>query len=474
MNKFEIVFLIFLAFGVFVNGMVEHLVYGATSDPAEFGNSTDTTCTIGGTAGNIVCTGSGTFSSVIANVTGTSNSTDFWDNLDTPTDINAADITNDGTYILTSALPLANQTKPYCGNVTGATSNLCTITDTNTQIGNCSGLNSCGNIIYTNNGSILNVNRSNYWDNLDTPNDFTNIIASQIIQANEFSGALNWSYLQNYPAACPGSGSTQSYVSTIADSTTCTTITSLDTSNIQDVYLLNNGDVSTGNIDLDDGVGESPKLRFLNALNNISQIYEQTDGDLFIDAAKGFELAGTSYRMTTLTNCDTIDTDGSGVLSCGSDDDTTCGTSGICSTVYQSASTLDSLYVSRNAWTDHDNYPAACAGGSYASTIGDTLTCSNPATESDSTWTLHNSYPSTCAAATPFIGTIGDTSTCRGIVSDTSPQLGGYLDTNGNNLGSTTDEIENIYITTNNKIFLGTGQEGEIFYDGTKIVIKLN
>ncbi len=427
MNKAEIIFLILLSFGVFINGMVEHLVYGATGDPAEFGNSTNTTCTIGGTAGNIVCIGSGTFpGGIVGNVTGTINSTDFWDNLDTPADINAADITNDGTYILSS------------------------------------------------DEEDLNVNRSNFWDNLNTPLNFINIIASQIIQANEFSGVLNWTFLQNYPSACPGSGSTQSYVSTIGDSTTCTTITSLDTSNIQDVYLLNNGDVSTGNIDLDDGVGESPKLRFLNANNNISQIYEQTDGDLFIGAADGFELSGNSFRMTTLTNCDTINTDGSGILSCGTDADTTCGTSGICSTVYQSASTLDSLYVSRNAWTDHDNYPAACAGGSYASTIGDTLTCSNPATESDSTWTLHNSYPSTCAASAPFIGTIGDTSTCRGIVSDTSPQLGGYLDTNGQNIGSTTDEIENIYITTNNKIFLGTGQEGEIFYDGSKIVIKLN
>ncbi len=328
MNKAEIVFLILLSFGVIVNGMVEHLVYGATSDPAEFGNSTTTTCTIGGTAGNIVCSGTGTFSSIIANVTGTINSSDFW-------------------------------------------------------------------------------------DNLDTPNDFTSIIASQIIQANQFSGALNWSYLQNYPAACPGSGSTQTYVSTIADSTTCTGITSLDTSNIQDVYLLNNGDISTGNIDLDDGVGESPKLRFLNANNNISQIYEQTDGDLFIGAADGFELSGNSFRMTTLTNCDTIDTDGTGVLSCGTDADT--------------------------------NAKTLCGDGSF----------------------LRGEASTTCRTSAQIISD-------GQIVSDTTPQLGGYLDTNGNNIGSTTDEIENIYITTNNKIFLGTGQEGEIFYDGTKIVIKLN
>ncbi|KKM22173.1 hypothetical protein LCGC14_1627970, partial [marine sediment metagenome] len=60
------------------------------------------------------------------------------------------------------------------------------------------------------------------------------------------------------------------------------------------------------------------------------------------------------------------------------------------------------------------------------------------------------------------------------IVTDTSPQLGGYLDTNTQNIGSTTDEIENIYITTNSKIYLGTGQEGEVYYDGSKLIIKVN
>ncbi|MCH7759191.1 hypothetical protein IID20_02455, partial [Patescibacteria group bacterium] len=55
--------------------------------------------------------------------------------------------------------------------------------------------------------------------------------------------------------------------------------------------------------------------------------------------------------------------------------DTTCGASGICTTVYQGGSTLDSLYVSRNAWTDIDNYPTACSSGNFVRGIGDTLTC---------------------------------------------------------------------------------------------------
>ena len=39
---------------------------------------------------------------------------------------------------------------------------------------------------------------------------------------------------------------------------------------------------------------------------------------------------------------------------------------------------LSNKYVSRNDWTTHDSYPAACAGGGYVEAIGDTLTCSSP------------------------------------------------------------------------------------------------
>jgi len=60
----------------------------------------------------------------------------------------------------------------------------------------------------------------------------------------------------------------------------------------------------------------------------------------------------------------------------------------------------------------------------------------------------------------------------QNVVEDTSPQLGGYLDTNGNNIGSTTDEIDNIYIQTNKRIYLGNGQEASIYYNGTNLIIS--
>lgn len=39
---------------------------------------------------------------------------------------------------------------------------------------------------------------------------------------------------------------------------------------------------------------------------------------------------------------------------------------------------LDDAYVNRSKWTSIDNYPAACSAGTFATTVGDTLTCATP------------------------------------------------------------------------------------------------
>ncbi len=44
----------------------------------------------------------------------------------------------------------------------------------------------------------------------------------------------------------------------------------------------------------------------------------------------------------------------------------------------------------------------------------------------------------------------------------------------GADIGSAAKEWGNIYIASNSKIFLGNGQEGEIYFDGTKLIIKVN
>lgn len=62
------------------------------------------------------------------------------------------------------------------------------------------------------------------------------------------------------------------------------------------------------------------------------------------------------------------------------------------------------------------------------------------------------------------------------IVSDTSPQLGGFLDANGQNIGAGNDEIRNVYIGSDYRIYMGNGQEVEMYYDTatTRLVIKVN
>ena len=57
------------------------------------------------------------------------------------------------------------------------------------------------------------------------------------------------------------------------------------------------------------------------------------------------------------------------------------------------------------------------------------------------------------------------------IVSDTTPQLGGYLDTNGENIGSTSDEIENIYVGDTTRIYFGDGQDASIYWNGSALLI---
>ena len=54
---------------------------------------------------------------------------------------------------------------------------------------------------------------------------------------------------------------------------------------------------------------------------------------------------------------------------------------------------------------------------------------------------------------------------------DTTPQLGGYLDADGENIGATDDEIENIYVGDTTRIYFGDGQDASIYYNGTALLI---
>ncbi|MCK5601606.1 hypothetical protein KAR91_07055 [Candidatus Pacearchaeota archaeon] len=58
------------------------------------------------------------------------------------------------------------------------------------------------------------------------------------------------------------------------------------------------------------------------------------------------------------------------------------------------------------------------------------------------------------------------------VVEDTTPQLGGFLDANAQDIGSTSDEIENIYVGVTTRIYFGDAQESSIHYNGTALIIS--
>ena len=74
------------------------------------------------------------------------------------------------------------------------------------------------------NGSQLTSVDASTWDGIDTPTDFTTVTASGIITAGQFSGPLNWTFLQNYPSACPAG----TFATQIGDTITCTAPTAAD------------------------------------------------------------------------------------------------------------------------------------------------------------------------------------------------------------------------------------------------------
>jgi len=170
------------------------------------------------------------------------NSSGYWDALDTPADINAGDITDDGTYILSANEGTLNvNSSIYSINATRAA-----IWDGETSQAN------------------LNVNSSDYWDSLNTPADINagdiTDDGTYILSANEGTLNVNSSiYSINATRAAIWDGETSQANLNVNSSdywdslNSPSDITGLDSNNINDIYLFNTGDNATGNYDFDSG-----------------------------------------------------------------------------------------------------------------------------------------------------------------------------------------------------------------------------
>lgn len=121
----------------------------------------------------------------------------------------------------------------------------------------------------------LNVNSSDFWDGINTPADFSTITASGLITGGEFSGLINWTFLQNYPAACPSG----TFLTQLDDSVTCTAPVAND---------VDPGDFPAGNYSFDTNV------LFIDSSNNRVGIGDTTPSFTL-------DVSGTSQITGNLT-----------------------------------------------------------------------------------------------------------------------------------------------------------------------------
>ncbi|MCK4650072.1 hypothetical protein KAT36_02465 [Candidatus Pacearchaeota archaeon] len=147
----------------------------------------------------------------------------------------------DDQYVELIDLPLANLTTPYCGNITGATSNLCTLTDTDTTYTHLTNFtDDLGDRGYTSNLNF--TNDAGYW--------------------NDASASFNKTYADTLYADISVTSDNSSWNESHADS----------------LYVNVDGDTMTGDLDMEDN-----DINNINTINvsNITYVHDiyATDGN---------------------------------------------------------------------------------------------------------------------------------------------------------------------------------------------------
>ena len=443
MKKAIVIFFLFL-FSIVIYEVFSYSTYGA---PAEFGNDSLTTCYIGGDLGVINCTGNITGSVFVGDGSGLTNV------VNTESDPKwSANFTN-----MIVDCPGGNYS--YGLHVNGSLKCRSDIDTTAAAGGNCSGEGSCSLITYDlefqNYSIIRNLNLSWITGNQNLINNCSvGTSCSSITYDSELAYINNCSVDQscsNVIYTTDKLGNTTLEIQEVSWANVTAGqwilpehILDVDKENIEgdmNTFVDIPGDEMTGDFNVS---GARAQFKSADGDGKIAVIIdgdgEATDFPLVIRAGSNPAVLGFSDRVCTVDFAGSVNCSGSFYGSAFYDDDVLLvdTTIGNCSV---DASCGPIVYSSNTSFLKSfdSNVSTACSG-TFTTMNGD-------------------------GDCVTFLGSV---------LGDTTPQLGGYLDANGKNIGSTSDEIENIYIGVNTKLFLGDGQEGEVYFDGTKLIIKVN
>lgn len=123
-------------------------------------------------------------------------------------------------------------------------------------------------------------NSSSYWDNIDSPLDFSIVTASGLITGSEFSGSMNSSFLQNTPVACSTGNAVTEFTgattvcSAFAVESTAVTFTTVDT-----------GEGANELFDMDQNVLQASDVLFAD-LNVTSLVIKDTNSGIsYVDGS---------------------------------------------------------------------------------------------------------------------------------------------------------------------------------------------
>jgi hypothetical protein len=246
------------------------------------------------------------------------------------------------------------------------------------------------------NESRLNATITAITDARDSTNTTAQINTAINVSGNRYAFSSvatsdsSWTLHNSYPAAC-GAGT---YATAIGDTLTCTADRVNTTAQI--IAVVNNTHIDTT------GNAATASLLGANPPNCAANTYP-----LGINASGGVESCSTDRTNTTLqmraaVNNTHIDTTGTaalasllaanppncaagsyplginasgGVESCGVPPTNTSAQVRAAINVSGLRFVSSAVATSDSDWTAHNSYPAACAAGTWATTIGDTLTC---------------------------------------------------------------------------------------------------